>query len=361
MAETDGQEKTEQPTGKRLSDSRDEGKVAKSMEINSLAIFTTGLLMIYITQNYLSHQISIYSINIFKSLSVVTIDKDFIQSFVKDGLFFYMITLAPIFGALVLIALVANVAQVGFKVSVKALTPKFSKFNPFTGIKNVMISSRSMVEILKSIIKLVLIGGFAYSILSDLIIKATNLIEFTTAEIVHFMVDASFKMLWKISLVYALVAIVDFVFQKKKFKKDMMMSKQEIKEENKQSEGDPLIKSRIKRLQYQAAKRRMMQAIPTADVVITNPTHFAIALKYDLSKDSAPRVVAKGVDELAQRIKAIAVENGIPLHEDRELARALYKVCDIGDAIPASLFKAVAQILAYVFQLKNYNKKRAII
>ena len=141
----------------------------------------------------------------------------------------------------------------------------------------------------------------------------------------------------------------------------MMMTKQEVKEENRQTEGDPQIKSRIKRLQFQAAKRRMMQAVPKADVVITNPTHYAIALKYDMGKDAAPRVIAKGVDALAQRIKAIATASGVPLHEDRELARALYKVCDIGDEIPASLFKAVAQILAYVFQMKNYKKKRSIV
>ena len=139
------------------------------------------------------------------------------------------------------------------------------------------------------------------------------------------------------------------------------MTKHEVKEENKQTEGDPQIKSRIKKLQFQAAKKRMMQAIPTADVVITNPTHYAIALKYDTTKSAAPIVVAKGVDAVAQKIKEIAKENGIPLHEDRELARALYKVCEIGDEIPASLFKAVAQILAYVYQLKNYRKKRSIV
>ena len=141
----------------------------------------------------------------------------------------------------------------------------------------------------------------------------------------------------------------------------MMMTKQEVKEENKQSEGDPLIKQRIKKAQFLAAKSRMMKNVPKADVIITNPTHFAVALKYDLTKDAAPRVLAKGVDELAQRIKAIAAEHGVPIHEDRELARAIYRICNIGDEIPAQLFKAVAQVLAYVYQLKNRKKKKSIV
>jgi flagellar biosynthetic protein FlhB len=162
-------------------------------------------------------------------------------------------------------------------------------------------------------------------------------------------------------LIYALIAAVDFIYQRFKHKKDLMMTKQEVKEENKQQEGDPQIKARIRKLQFQSAKNRMMKSVPKADVIITNPTHYAIALRYDVTKDSAPIVLAKGVDELAQRIKALGIENGVPLHEDRELARALYKYCNIGDQIPANLFKAVAQILAYIFKLKNTKKKKSII
>ena len=140
-----------------------------------------------------------------------------------------------------------------------------------------------------------------------------------------------------------------------------MMTKHEVKEESKQAEGDPLIKSRIKEAQRKISRSRMMQEVAKADVVITNPTHYAIALKYDLQKDAAPRVLAKGVDELAKKIKEIAIENNIPLHENRELARALYKFCDVGDQIPENLFRAVAQILAYVYQLKNNVKRKLIV
>lgn len=360
MAESDGQEKTEQPSGKKLTDSREKGQVAKSVEINSFGVFSTGLLMVFLTQKYLSSQLSEFSTKIFSSLYNINMTPEVFRNFIKDSVYFYIITLAPVLGALFVMSLVTNIAQVGFKISPKALAPKFDKLNPLKGLKNLLFSSKSIVELLKSIAKLGIIGWFTYVVISQFILNSGNLLELTVPEIVNYMIDASFKLLWKISLVYVLIAAADFMFQKHKFKKDMMMTKQEVKEENKQTEGDPAIKARIKKMQYQAAKSRMMQSVPRADVIITNPTHYAIAIKYDVGKDAAPRVLAKGVDGLAQRIKAIATEHNVPLHEDRELARALYKVCDIGDEIPASLFKAVAQVLAYIYQLKSGAKKRLI-
>jgi flagellar biosynthetic protein FlhB len=175
-----------------------------------------------------------------------------------------------------------------------------------------------------------------------------------------FMIDAAFDLIWKIGLVYLGIAAADFAWEKYKFKKDMMMTKEEVKEEWKQTEGDPQVKSRIKKLMFEASKRRMMKDLPTADVVITNPTHYAVALKYDMNKDAAPTVIAKGVDELAQKIKEVAKKHDIPIQENRELARALYKMCDVGDKIPGSLFKAVAEVLAYVYNLKK-SKKKSIV
>lgn len=360
MAEKDGQEKTEQPSGKKLTDSRDEGQVAKSTEINSFGVFTTGLLMAFLTQNFLSSRLSEFSINIFKSLDNINMSTEVFRNFMKDTLLFYMITLLPVLGAVFVIAFIVNVAQVGFKISPKALMPKFSKMNPINGIKKLLFSSRSVVELLKSLAKLIIIGWFTYIVVSKFVLSSGRLVELTVPEIVKFMMDSAFSLLWKIALVYVIIAAVDFIFQKHKFKQDMMMTKQEVKEETKQTEGDPAIKSRIKRMQFQSAKNRMMQNVPKADVIITNPTHYAIALKYDVGVNAAPKVLAKGVDELAQRIKAIGKENDVPLHENRELARALYKACDIGDEIPASLFKAVAQILAYIYQLKSNPIKKII-
>jgi len=360
MADNSAQEKSEQPTSKKLSDARNRGQVAKSVEINSLVVFTTGLLLIYFFQTFMGSRIAYFSTSIFNSLDVLEINRSIVQNLAKDWYLFFIITLAPILGGILIVALISNFAQVGLKFSSEALMPKFDKLNPFKGVKN-LLSTRSLTELLKAMLKFIVIGGFTYLVLSDLVSSATTLEGLPVNDIVAFMLESAFSLLWKTALLFSILAGADFAFQRYKFDKDMMMSKEEVKEEVKQTEGDPQIKSRIKKLQYQAAKNRMMKNLPKADVVITNPTHYAVALKYDVNKDPSPEVIAKGVDELAQRIKKVAMEHNIPIHEDRELARALYKMCDVGDKIPAALFKSVAQVLAFVYHLKKSKKKKSII
>ena len=359
MAEKDGKEKTEQPTGKKLDDARSRGQVAKSREVNSLAVFGTGFLMIYFFQGFIGSQLKDFTISIFNSLDTFPNRLSLISSFFTDWFFFFTITLAPIMIGLIIIIFASSIAQVGIKLSPKALSLNFGKMNIFKGVKN-LFSTKSLAELVKSVFKLLLTGGFTYYILDDLIASATELESFSIAEILVFMLDSAFALIWKVGLVYLAIAVSDYVWEKYKFKKEMMMTKEEVKEEWKQTEGDPQIKSRIKKLMYEASKRRMMKDLPTADVVITNPTHYAVAIKYDMQKNSAPQVIAKGVDELAQKIKEVAKEHNIPIQENRELARALYKMCDIGDKIPSSLFKAVAQVLAYVYNLKK-SKKKSIV
>ncbi len=361
MAESDGQEKTEQPSSKKLNESREKGQVAKSVEINSLAIFTSGLMFLYFSHSMIGENLSKVTIKIFSSLDVLDLNINNFQLYVKDGLWFMALTVAPIFIGLFITAFVATVSQVGFKISFKALAPKGSKFNVFSGIKKVLFSPTSIIELVKSLLKLIVISVAVYYVLNDLLKQSTSFIELSVAEITTFMIKAAFELTWKIAIIYSLFAAADFIYQKLHFKKEMMMTKQEVKEENKQADGDPLIKSRIRKVQFMISRNRMMRDVAKADVVITNPTHYAIALKYDLQKDHAPRVLAKGVDELAKKIKEIAVKNNIPLHEDRELARALYKFCEIGDQIPEKLFKAVAQVLAYVYQLKKTKKRKMIV
>lgn len=360
MAEFDGQEKTEDPTSKKLTDARNKGQVAKSVEINSLAVFGFGLLLIFLTKNYTGKLLGQFTREIFSSLNTLEMSKAVIQTYaIKWALFFFSFMI-PIIGGILVIALVSNIAQIGFKFAPKAFKLDLSRFNPFSGIKRIFFSSRSYVELLKSVLKLVVISLFTYFIIKKLIDDTTYLIDLSIEDTVQFMFDSAFTLVWKIVLFFAVIASIDFLFQKYKFKKQMMMTKTEVKEEYKQLEGDPHIKSRIRKQMLLAARSRMMKDIPTADVVITNPTHVAVALKYDMQKDAAPKVVAKGLDDLAQRIKKIAAENNVPLHEDVELARALYKACDVGDFIPANMFKAVAQILAYLFQLKKIKKKSII-
>ena len=228
-------------------------------------------------------------------------------------------------------------------------------------MKNVFFSSKSLVEVAKGLLKLFLIGFFTYSVIKNFVLESTDLPTHSLDSIIGFMLDSAVNLLWKVSLVFGLLAVADFVYQKYKFNKDMMMTKQEVKEEHRQQEGDPLVKGKIKSLQIAAARRRMMKDVPTADVVITNPTHYAIALKYDPARKSSPIVVAKGVDELAQRIKKLAAQHNVPLHEDRELARSLFKMCEIGEEIPEVLYHAVARVLAYIFNLKNKKKRKSIV
>ncbi len=361
MAEIDGQEKTEQPTGKRLSDARDRGQVARSTELNSLAVFGSGLMAVYLSRNFLGEKMNEFSKDLFGRLDTYKLTPTIIQSyFLKWTLFFFTI-LAPVVLAVVVFSLISNVTQVGLKVSGKVFVPNLNRFNPISGIKKIFFSTNSLVESFKSLAKLVIIALFAYLVISKLIEGTFRLVNFSVEETVAFMMDSAFGMLWKIILFFSVIAFTDYVFQKHKFRKEMMMTKQEVKEELKQTEGDPHIKSQIRKKMIQATRGRMMKDVPKADVVITNPTHFAVALKYESDKDAAPKVLAKGMDELARRIKKIALENNVPLYEDVELAHALYKTCDVGDEIPAKLFKAVAQILAYIYQMRDLKKRKSIV
>ncbi len=289
-AEQDGQEKTEQASQKKLEDSRKEGQVPKSMELNSLAVFTTGLLVLFLTKNYIGNKLGTLSTYIFASLDKLELSKNVLSIYATQAFIFFVVTIFPVVLSIMVIALAVGYAQVGFKITPKALQPKLNKFNPIKGIKNKFFSSEPLVELLKSIFKLAVIGIFSYFILKDMILNAVGLVNLTIPEIVNYMMDNALDFLWRVSLVYVVIAFADFAYQKYKFKNDMKMTKQEVKEESKQTDGDPFIKSKIKGKQLDMALKRMMQDVPTADVVITNPTHFAVALKYDINKNSSVNV-----------------------------------------------------------------------
>ena len=361
MADNSGQDKTEEATGKKLEDSRKKGQVAKSMEINSLAIFFSGFVLLYLFRNFVAGNIADFSKFIFGSLDILQLNLNLAKVYAWKGFLFFTVVMLPIIIGLILISFAAGYGQTGFKITPEAMEPKLSKINPIEGIKSKFFSAQAAVETIKSIFKLLVIGWLIYIILPDLMIKSVGLVDFTVGQILSFMIDTSFGFIWKISLVFSLIAMGDFAFQKHKFKKDQKMTKQEVKDEFKQTEGDPHVKSHIKGKQMEMAQKRMMQEIPKADVVITNPTHYAVALKYKMGGSSAPMVVAKGADLMAQKIKDIARENNVPIHEDVMVARALYAACEVGDEIPEKLFEAVAKILAYIYKLKNKKGRKSIV
>ena len=361
MAEADGQEKSEQPSAKRLEDAREKGQVARSREINSLAVFSTGLIVLYFTKGYIGDKFWSMTTYIFSSLDTFELSANILGVYAIKGALFFLSVVFPVLLAILIISMMVGYGQVGFKITPQALMPKGSKLDPIKGFKNSFLSSQPLVELLKSIVKLGLVGIVSYVILKTMVLNAVGLVNFTVNEIVRYMLENSIEFLWKVSLVYVVIAAVDFVYQKKKHKKELMMTKQEVKEETKQMEGDPHIKSKLKSKQFEMAQKRMMQDVPKADVVITNPTHYAVALKYEIGKNQAPIVLAKGKDEIAQKIKKIARENNVPLHEDVPLARALYNTCEVGQEIPENMFNTVAQILAYIYKLKQEKKKNSII
>lgn len=355
------QEKTEQPTGKRLGEARDKGQVPKSTEVNSFFALLIGSAIIYLTQKTFGGHFLDFMRDNFSNITIHSIDKDTLrETFVRGVSELALLTL-PILIGLVIIGLMTNISQFGLNFSLEAVKPKFSKLNAVKGIKNVFFSQRSFVELLKSLVKMIMVGMIAYPILTKLVEKSTTLTDFQPEEILRFMADSAFAIIWKVSIAFAVLAAIDLWFQRWRYKKELRMSKQEVKEENKQVEGDPLVKSKIKSKQFSLARQRMMKNVPNADVVITNPTHFAVALEYKTGQTGAPRVVAKGVDRVALKIKEVAKEHNVPIYEDKPLARALYKYCDVGDEIPTNLFKAVAQILAYLFKQKNAKKKKSIV
>jgi flagellar biosynthetic protein FlhB len=262
------------------------------------------------------------------------------------------VVLIPLMLAVMTAGVVGNVAQFGFLFTGEKLTPDLAKLNPISGLKK-LVSLRSLVELAKSILKLVIISGVAYVVLDRYMEQIPGLMQMSIGSILKFIGQVSFQLCLYTCMVLFLMAVLDFSYTKWQHHQDLKMSKQEVQDEHKQREGDPAVKARIRSVQREMARQRMMEAVPEATVVITNPTHLAIAISYAEGMH-APTVVAKGAGFVAQKIKAIAVENDVPLVENKPLARAMFKSAEIGDFIPADLYRAVAEILAYVYRLKGW-------
>lgn len=353
-----GGEKTEPATAKKLEDARKEGQVAKSKDLTNaislLALFTVLKIFIpFIGQGllecfYLAYgKIVDMTANGNQNFSVDGIHAVILQFMVK-----ILLVLLPIFAVGVLVAFVTDLVQVKWKVTGKPLQPKFNKFNPVSGIKRIF-SSRSLVELVKSIAIIVLLVIFSYNELRDRFIYLFYFYKLDIFESLGFIGNLVIDLGFTLSAVLLIIGLGDYIYQKYKFNQDMKMTKQEVKDEFKNAEGNPEIKAQIRRKMRQASQRRMMQSVPEADVVITNPTHFAVAIKYEPGTSTAPVVLAKGEDYLAQKIKDAAKENHIEIVENKPLARALYYNVDIGSEIPPELYQAVAEVLAFVYKIKN--------
>lgn len=351
----EGGEKTEEATPKKLKDAREEGRVAKSAELNTgislLALFAVMKFYLSYMGNDFLEVFKLY-FNYIGEYRREDYSTGLLLSMVRD--IFVRVTLItlPIFAVAVLIAFIINVLQVKWEISAKPLKPKGSKLNPISGFKK-MFSLDKVVELIKAVLKIAVIAYIAYNTYQDQWRAIIKMYDYTLLDALSLIGQIVINLGLKISVVFVIIGVADLIYQKLKFKKELRMSKQEIKDEFKQSEGDPQIKGRIRSKMQEASRARMMQKLPEADVVITNPTHLAVAIKYDRDVDDAPVVIAKGADYLAVRIKEIAKEHDIAIVENKPLARMLYHNVDLDSEIPQELYHMVAEVLVYVYETKN--------
>ena len=356
----EGGEKTEEPTAKKMEDSRKDGSVAKSKELAN-AISLWGLFVtIRFGMGYVGPRlIETFSLYYGKISTYITggFSATAAMQVVRHGLLDVMVVIAPFMIVGLAIGFLGNKIQFKWMVTAKPMQPKLNKINPLNGFKRIF-SVRSVVELLKSLIMIGFIGYSSYTVLMGHLNELFLLYDMSINQALALLGDIIWKLGVRICLIMSIVGLADYIFQRWKHKDDLKMTKQEVKDEYKNTEGDPQVKGRIKQRMREASMRRMMAAVPEADVVITNPTHFAVALKYERGKDNAPVVIAKGADFMAQRIKEVAGEHKIEIVEDRALARMLYYNVDLDQEIPPELYQAVADILAYVYHLKDTREGR---
>lgn len=355
MAEESFQERTEKATPKKRQEAREKGQVARSRELASVSVLLTGIFTLFWGSTYFYHHITGILRYYLREAGSHAVTVDAMSGLGMFAMRQFAVTLMPLFLILMAVALLSNYLQVGSLFSLEAIMPKFSKLNPVEGFKK-LFSAQAMMEFGKSLFKLVVVGWIAWDTMSAETGNLLPLIDQTPGTILNYVASVSFTLFWKVCLVMILLAVVDFIFQKWDFENSLKMTKQEVKEEYKQTEGDPHVKSRIRTIQREMAQKRMMAEVQEADVVITNPTHLAVALKYDSASMEAPMVVAMGSGHVAVRIREIAREHGVPVIENKPLAQSLYRLVEIGNTIPEDLYQAVAQVLAHVFRLRKKKK-----
>jgi flagellar biosynthetic protein FlhB len=350
------QEKTEKPTPRKRSKAREKGQVAKSAELAGAMVLMAGLISFLIFGGFIYNQVSGFLSYMLANAAQQEISPQNVLSMFTGWYYFLFITVAPVFLFVVLAAIIFNVIQVGFMWAPSRIKPDLKKLNPLSGFKR-LFSKRIFFDLFKNIMKLVIVGAVSYTTVAGEMDNLSHLGDMDTMATVIYLLDVCFKIFWRSVLAMLALSLLDWAFQKYTFEKDLKMSKQEIKDEFKQIEGDPHIKARIRSLQREASRKRMMGAVPQADVVITNPTHLAVALSYKPGDMDAPQVVAKGANLVAQKIKDLAYEANVPVIEDKPLAQALYKSTEVGQSIPFELYEAVAGILAHIYRQNNRQQE----
>lgn len=344
--------RTEKATPKRRSEARKKGQVARSMEINSALIILALFVAIRTFGQNIYYSLSDLMRFFLSSPASFELNEKVVASLFLDLALLFMKIVLPVALVALVVGVIANIAQIGFLFTAKPLIPDAKKISPISGTSR-LFSGRAMVELVKSSLKLVVISFMAYSVIKGRYAEILTTLDMDIWGTLSVFGSVLYEIGMKIGVSLLIMALLDYMYQRYQFEKNIRMTKQEIKEEYRQMEGDPQVKARIRRKQQEMTAARMMQAVPTADVVITNPTHLAIALKYDTETMGAPKVIAKGQRLVAERIRELAKEHDIPIVEDKPLAQTLFKAVEVDQEIPYDLYKAVAEILAYVYQLNQ--------
>lgn len=351
--------RTEKATPRRRAEERRKGNVARTPDLNSALIMLAGFVLIGLMGAGLIKSIYDFMLKTLTSLPVETLTIEYLNDTGRETITAYMKMAGPFLACSAVIGLVANIAQVRFVVSFEHLKNYASKLNPANGIKR-MFSMNSLVSLIKDIFKISVVCLLTYKLLQSNLAQLSLLMGKNSFYVAEKMIGIVYQLGSRIALVMMIIGVADYIYQKNQFEKRIMMTKQEVKQEYRQQEGDPMLKSRRKSKHIALARARMIKDVPDSDVVVTNPTTYAVALKYR-PEFNAPKVTAKGARLMALRIKETAVENNVPVIENKFVAQALYKSVEIGQEVPPILYKAVAEILAYVFKLKNnYMKMESI-
>lgn len=351
MAEANGQEKTEQPTSKRRNDARKEGNLFQSKDVVTVIMLFGVFYMVKLTLPQIYETARESMLRFFSAIG----QENAIYS--SPGIYVYMVVSVlkcalPLLLMSMLLGIISHGVQTKFNVTFKPLHPKFSKFNPINGIKK-MFSPKKLIDVAKNLIKIAILIVLLYDLLQEDLREVARMIDMDIYKATVRTLELVFELVKEVCIAFTIIAFFDYLYQRWDYENNLKMTKQEVKEEYKNTEGNPEIKGRIRSIQRQMALSRMMQKVPEADVIVRNPTHFAVALKYDPDVNSAPVVLAKGQDYMALRIIKIGEENGVVIMENRPLARALYASCELDREIPEEFYGAVAEILVYIYKASN--------
>lgn len=354
----DDSSKTEEPTGKRLEDAREKGQIAVSREITHWMMFLAATLSLVLFADHAWKRVTTGLLPYFARPHEMEVSVNGIQRIIGHALLEPLYAVGPLLAVLIVAALAAQALQNGFVVSGESLKPQFSRLSPVTGFKR-LFSANALVEFAKGLIKIAIVAAASWYVIADQVQDISRFIDMDPAQLGPIMGDMTIAVMIAVISVMTAIAGLDWFWQRFQHTKRLRMTKQEIKEEYKQAEGDPIVKGRIRQLRMERARKRMMAEVPKATVVVTNPTHFAVALRYDEGKSAAPICVAKGVDLVALRIRDLARDSDVPIVENPPLARALHASVELEEEIKPDQYKAVAEVISYVFALRKKTAPKA--